>query len=202
MQYDVSDYGKTVTVSPPPKAQISDGNEVPPTEPDGPFETVSSGNDAGVTWELQKAKGTNGTTCWRWQASAPLPQVALAKPDGPRCVKNPPSDPADASELVQFVVMGNGLGSYDALAVVLPPDVASVTFGWVGGTTQKLRAADPFVWVGPNSPTKGYLGVTFADGSLMECGAGAIGSAEDLNDPKLTATASAAPWACFPPDTP
>jgi hypothetical protein len=195
-RYDVTDYGTPVEVQPPPAAQVSTVSEAPVLEPAGAFTTVQSGTTLGVAWALQRSPGTYGTVCWRWQASPPLPQAGLKRPALPRCIK-PPAKGADPEDTVTFVVDGNGSGPYDALALSLPPGAKNVTLGFVGGKMQNLAAAPVVVWVGPNDPVKGYVGVTLADGTKLDCGAGAIATPADLTDPAVTSIVAAAPWGCL-----
>ncbi len=199
LQYDVHDYGTAVKVAAPPANQIATKSELATPEPNGPFATVKSGTTGAVTWNLQRAPGTQGTVCWRWQATPPLQQAHLAKPDSPLCTPPPPAQSTDPTDYVQFVVDGNGTGSYDALAVVLPPGVKNLTYGFVGGKTQSLTPSTLVVWVGPTTPGKAYLGVTLADGTHLDCGAGAVSGVGDLTDPKITADLGTAAWACLPP---
>jgi hypothetical protein len=198
--YRVSAYGTPVHVTAPPAAQISTKSEVPPIEPAGPFTTVASGTSAGVTWAVQRAPGTRETVCWRWQAQPPLTQAQLKTPDTPRCMAPVPDHPDDPSDTVQFVVDGTAQGPYDALAVLLPAGVKGLTLGFVGGKTQSLPVTEPVtVWVGPGDPTKAYLGVTLADGTHLDCGAGAVSEQGDLADPRLTEDVGTAAWGCIPP---
>jgi hypothetical protein len=83
--------------------------------------------------------------------------------------------------------------------VVFPPGVKALTLGFVGGKTQPATVVSPFVYVAPPTPTLGYMGVTLASGVHLDCGAGAIGSVQDLTDDTLTARALNAPWACTAP---
>jgi hypothetical protein len=198
-QYDVTDYGAAVDVSPPPADQIATRSELVTPEPNGPFTTVKSGTTSGVTWALQRAPGSNGTECWRWQATPPLAQPGLATPDTPQCAAPLPETSDDPSELVDVAVHGDATGSYDALAVLLPAGVKKLTLGFVGGKTEQLTPDRVVVWVGPPSPVKAYLGVTLADGTTMDCGAGAVASVGDLTDPKATADLGGAAWGCIPP---
>ena len=121
-QYDVR-YGAAPAVSPPPASQIETGTEVPEKKPSGPFVTVKAGTTNGVTWALQRSPGTNGTECWRWQATPPLQQLGVNHPGDPQCSPPTPATSDDASDLVGFVVVGNAAGPYDALAVELPAGV-------------------------------------------------------------------------------
>ena len=98
---------------------------------------------------------------------------------------------------MQFVVDANGAGAYDALAVALPAGVKSLTLGFVGGSLEPVAVASPVVWVGPASLPPAYLGVTLANGTTIDCGAGSVGSVADLRDSRLTALAARAPWACL-----
>jgi hypothetical protein len=195
--YDVTDFGVAVSVTPPPAAAIETRSELPAKEPAGPFATVKSGTNNGVQWALQRAPGTNGTQCWRWQATPPLPQAGLKRPSDPRCVTRVPSD-ADPEDTVTFVVDGNGTGAYNALAVALPAGAKDLTLGFVGGKTQPLPTSNNLaVWVGPAEQVPGYLGLTLADGTKLDCGAGAISVPADLNDPNATANAAGAPFGCL-----
>jgi hypothetical protein len=198
-QYDVEDYGAPVNVEAPPASDIASQSEVETPEPSGDFETVKSGVTNGVTWTFQDAPGTNGTVCTRWVATPPLPQPGLASPEAPQCARPLPATSEDPSELVDFSVHGDATGPYDALVVQLPAGVKRLTLGFVGGKTQELAPDRTVVWIGPTQPVKAYLGVTLADGTTMDCGAGAVASVADLTDPKITADVGAAPWGCIPP---
>ena len=198
VQYDVTDYGARVDVTAPAPNTITDESELVKIQAAEPFKTVASGTSAGVSWSLQRAAGTQGTTCWRWQASRPLAQQ-LQAPEAGRCFR--PVDPdATPDDQTQFLVYGNGKGSYDALAVVLPRSAKKLVLGFVGGKTQPVPVpvGTPLVWVGPPSPFKAYLGITLANGSLVDCGAGAVTTVDDLTNPTLTGPAETAAWACLP----
>ncbi len=195
-RYTVSDFGARVAVQAPPAALISRGSELPVKKPAGAFTTVRSGTTNGVTWSLQRAPGTAGTVCWRWKASPPLPEAGLKRPGDPRCVTRAGAHP-DPEDTVTFVVDGNGTGSYDALAIELPAGAKDVKLGLVGGKIMPLAAGPVVVWVGPTEPAKGYLGVTLADGTKLDCGAGAIATPDDLTDPTVTRDAAAAAWGCL-----
>ncbi|HEV7525916.1 MAG TPA: hypothetical protein VGP92_13180 [Acidimicrobiia bacterium] len=202
LQYDVRDYGATVPVAAPPADQIATQSELKTPAPTGPYATVKSGTTAGVTWSVQRAPGTLNTVCWRWQATPPLHQSPLAKPNRPQCQVPPPAHSIDASDYVQFAISSDGGGSYDALVVLMPAGVKHLTFGFVGGTTQSLPPEPLLVWVGPSTPLPAYLGVTLADGTQLDCGAGAVTAVGDLTDPalpgRLEANSAASVWACLP----
>jgi hypothetical protein len=198
-QYDVTDFGAEVEIEAPAEDEVSTETEQPVVEPSGPFEEVASGTTEGVTWTLLRAPGTEGTSCWRWQATPPLPQVGLPNPDAFRCVKAPdmPEEVSDVSDEILFPVIGNGQGSYDALVALVPEDTAAATMGFVGGTTQDVPVSKPFVWIGPPQPLKGYLGLTLDDGTRVDCGAGAITTPDDLTNDAFTGFATTAAWACL-----
>ena len=42
------------------------------------------------------------------------------------------------------------------------------------------------MWVGPSSPFPAYLGLTMADGTIVDCAPGAVTTPEDLTNPQLT----------------
>jgi hypothetical protein len=192
-QYDVTNYGVEVSVTKPPTDQIETQSETVATKPDGPFTTVKSGTTNGVTWKLERAKGTNDTTCWRWTATPKLAEQTA----GPRCLKAPAKD-ATADDQTEFLVNGNGQGSYDALAVALPPGVKSIQLGRVGGKLESVPVQDsPLVWVGSPSPFPAYLGLTMNNGDIVDCAAGAITTPDDLGDPRATASAETAAWGCL-----
>jgi hypothetical protein len=195
-QYDVTDFGTEVEIEAPAPGDISTETEQPVVEPSGPFEEVASGTSEGVTWTLLRAPGTYDTTCWRWQATPPLPQVGLPNPDAFRCVKVPDSA-SDVSDEILFPVIGNGQGSYDALVALVPENTTAATMGFIGGTTQDVPVGAPFVWVGPPQPLKGYLGLTLDDGTRVDCGAGAITTPDDLTNDAFTGFATTAAWACL-----
>jgi hypothetical protein len=196
--YDVTDFGSPVDVEAPPKTEVSTVSELPAIEPSAPFEVVTSGTDAGVTWALERSPGTEETTCWRFTATPPLAQQNEA---GYRCLQGLRSD-AEPDEQVEFLAYGNGQGSYDALAVTLPDGVNELRLGFVGNTSTidvpVPSEETPLVWVGPPSPLKAYLGVTLADGSKLDCGAGGVTTAGDLINPQLTDMLHLSAWACLP----
>ena len=136
-RYDVSDFGTPVDVQPPPADQISNVSEEVQTQPDGELTVETSGNTNGVSWSLEKAPGTNDTTCWRWTATPPLAQDLQ---DPARCLKAIAPD-ADVDGRVQFLVFGNGQGPYTALAVALPDGVKELELGYVGGKTETVPVA-------------------------------------------------------------
>jgi hypothetical protein len=196
--YDVTDFGVPVEVTAPPKDQISMVSELPVIEPAGPYEVVTSGTTNGVTWALERAPGTEDTTCWRFNATPPLVQNNEA---GYRCF--PPLRPdAEPDEEVEFLAYGNGQGPYDVLAATLPDGVTELRLGFVGSTATTplpVPAGDtPLVWLGPPSPLKAHLGVTLEDGSKLDCGAGGVTTADDLINPQLTNQLNVAAWACLP----
>ena len=193
-RYDVERFGSSVDVTKPPASEISTESEMVAAQPEGDFASVVGGETNGVTWSLERTPGTRGATCWQWKATPPLSRADTTDQQA-RCV-NRADDPREP----QFVAYGNGTGSYDALAVVLPDGVKSLTLGFVGGTTEPLEPSSPLVWVGPSSPTKAYLGLTFEDGTTIDCGAGAVSSVGDLTDPNLTERPTGAAWGCLPSD--
>ncbi len=197
LQYAVSDFGTAAHVTAPPASDISTADERPVVEPSGPFTTVRSGVSGRVHWSLRRAPGTQGTVCWRWDATPPLAQSHLGA-GAARCLEPAPTHPVDPSDAVQFAVVGNGTSSYDALVALLPPKVKQLTLGFVGGATRALPVQSPLVWIGPTLPTKAYLGVTLEHGTLLGCGAGAITDVGDLHDPQLTTGVATAAWACLP----
>ena len=196
-QYDVT-YGARAPVVAPPSGQISTGNETPVIGPNGPFSTVKSGTSAGVTWALQRATGSQGTVCWKFQATPPLHEQTAANSNAPVCLAPPPTHSDDPSDYVQFLFAGDGAGSYDALVALMPAGVKSLTLGFVGGHTQTVPPDPHFVWIGPSNPLPGYLGVTLADGTQLPCGAGAISGVGDLTNPALTNDLSTSVWGCVP----
>jgi hypothetical protein len=198
LTYDVSNYGTKVNVQPPAASEIAITSSANTVQLAGPYSVAASGTTNGVAWRLMRANATDGKVCWRWDATPPIKQVVQDRADGARCVTpaGPGSDPEDT---VQFVIDADGTGSYDALGVVLPAGVKSATLGFVGGKTQPVATTSPLVWVGPASPTPGYLGVVLADGTKLDCGAGSIGSVTDLRDDTATAHAASAPWSCLAP---
>jgi hypothetical protein len=110
-------------------------------------------------------------------------------------VAGPGAAPEDT---VTFVVEGNGTGSYNALAIALPSGAKDLKLGFVGGKMQPLATNGTLaVWIGPNDPVPGYLGMTLADGTKLDCGAGAIAVPSDLTDPSVNANIAGAPWGCL-----
>jgi hypothetical protein len=197
VQYDVT-YGKRAAIQPPPTDQLAVATAASQTvNLVEPYTVATSGTTNGVTWKLERAKGENGTICWHFDATPPLAQVITNRPDGARCIAPPAAGDAP-EDTVQFPVDGKDSGSYDALAVSLPAGAKALTLGFVGGKTQPETPTPLFVWVGPSSPTPAYFGVTLADGTKIDCGAGAVSSVSDLTDDTLTARAAGAPWACLP----
>jgi hypothetical protein len=197
VQYDVK-YAKQAKIQPPPSDQIVVPNAaVQPVDLAEPYTVATSGTTDGIAWKLERAKGKNGTVCWHWNAKPPLTQVLSNRPDGARCIPPPAAgDPPES--MVQFAVDGNGSGPYDALAVSLPVGVKALTLGFVGGKTQAETPMNLFVWVGPASPAPAYLGVTLANGTKIDCGAGSVSTAADLTDSSLTDHAAGSPWGCLP----
>jgi hypothetical protein len=195
-QYTVNGFGAHVDVTKPPASLMSTGTELPKKEPAGPFMTVKSGTTNGVKWSVQRAPGTADTVCWRFQATPPLPEAGLSRPGDPRCVTKAGANPAP-EDTVTFVVDGNSNGPYDALAIQLPPGAKDVKLGFVGGRVMSLPASQLVVWVGPSEPVKGYVGVTLADGTRLDCGAGAIATPADLTDPTVNSNVGPAAWGCL-----
>jgi hypothetical protein len=196
MQYDVTDYGTKVDVTAPPATEITGASELTKIQAIEAFRTAASGRNTGVTWALQRARGTQDTTCWRWQATPSLGQQ-LKQPAEGRCLRPIDAD-AGPDDQVQFLVYGNGFGTYDALAVQLPSGVKKLVLGFAGGKTQTIPVTNPLVWVGPSSPLPAYLGVTMNDGTAVDCGAGAVTTKDDLTNTEFTQAAATAAWACLP----
>ena len=197
LSYDVTHYGTKVDVAPPPKSDIVVGGTAPTVELSGPYTTAASGTTNGIAWKLLRAPAQDGRVCWRWDATPNIKQVLQDRSDGAHCLA-PPAANADPETTVQFVVDANGAGPYDVLGVVLPSGVKALNLGFAGGTTraEAVPPNGPLVVVGPTRPVPAYLMVTLADGTILDCGAGAVGSVADLSDSTLTAGAAAAPWAC------
>jgi hypothetical protein len=203
LSYDVSNYGTPVTVSAPPAAEIATSGNPNPHDLATRYATVKSGTANGVTWQLQRARASDGSDCWLWKATPAITQVIKDRNDGARCI-TPPSPTDDPADATQFVVVSDGSGPYSALGVLLPANTKALTLGFVGGKLQSVpvptQASSPFVWTGPTSPQPAYLEVTLADGSKLECGAGSISSAGDLFgiDDAEAARLAKSPWACIP----
>jgi hypothetical protein len=125
-----------------------------------------------------------------------LPEAGLKRPGDPRCVDRIKRDD-DPEDIPSFVVIGDGTGTYDALAISLPPGVKDTKLGFVGGKITPVSAKSPIVWVGPSEPLPGYFGVTLADGTKLDCGAGAVATPEDLTDPTATRNLAGAAWGCL-----
>lgn len=196
-RYSLSSFGTSVTVALPPASEIATSSSPEAPQLAEQYATVSQGTTNGVAWQLQRAKSSDGRECWRWVATPGLTQVVQDRPDGARCVV-PASADDDPALATQFVVDANGRGTYDALAVVLPPNVASAQLGFIGGKLESLAVTSPLVWVGSLTPAAAYLGLTLTDGTKLGCGAGAVSSPDDLGDLDASDATQLhnAPWAC------
>jgi hypothetical protein len=193
LRYDVHALGSELRVTLPPPGAVANGT-VAADHAVGAYVVARAGSTTGVAWELERANGTSGTTCWRWRA-----RPALTQPGNVDVQCAPPPDPrAPPTDQVEFLVDGNGAGSYDALALTLPAGTRAVELGFVGGRKQTEPVANPFVWVGPTTPAVAFVHLTLSDGAVVECGAGAVSGFDDLRNPTLTAASATAPWNCLP----
>ena len=200
MSYDLTEYGKSVSVAAPPVSEITTAEEERAIELTGEYEKVRSGRFDGLSWELQRAPADDGRECWRWKATPPIAPIAADRPDGARCVVV--ADDAEPEDRVQFVVMSDGSTSYRALAALFPPNVRSLELGFIGGRIENVEVSTPFVWVGATTPMPAFLGVTLDDGSTIACGAGSVQQAEDLESVATSGLEQLAksPWACLAPE--
>ena len=194
LAYDIA-YGGSLSVSAPPAWETDTGTARPTVALSSGYRTVRSGVSGAVTWSVLMAHATNGSTCWRWQASPSLPALITDTRDGVRCV--PATVPSDGlADQVQFVFEPQRVETYDAVVVLLPRGVRSVVVGRVGGAlTTVTDVRSPFVFVGSAEPSPAYLKIVTASGSV-ECGRGAISSVGDLDDSVLTQHVVGSPWAC------
>lgn len=200
IEYAMSEYGVTVAPVPPPDDQIGASRARPAVEPTGPFEMVASGSSPAVTsWSLLRAPGTDGGTCWRFEASTPVDPVA-AQPDGTTCITAPDPE-ASPDDQVEVVVDAGSAASFDAVVAVTPPDSTGAQMRLADGTRVPL-AVDPngfVVYVGPKTPLAVVFDVTVPGGSVVTCGPGSISELEDLNvlTPDDLARLDRAPWLCL-----
>ena len=69
IEYALKDFGTEVAPSPPAADQIGGSTRRPSVEPTAPFETVAQGAVNGESWQLLRAPGTEGGSCWRVDSS-------------------------------------------------------------------------------------------------------------------------------------
>jgi hypothetical protein len=194
LNYTVTGYTSQPDVAPPPKSQSVTPTTLPPPKPSGAFAVAASGQTGRVNWSLMRAPGTRGTECWRW-AATPSATIVNANADGTRCyLAQQPGD--SASDATAFVVQTKAPGPYAALAVRLPEAPTKATLGFAGGKMQALTPNGKIlVWVGPGAPLPAYLGLTFANGSKVDCFAGTLISVDDL-DTTTDGDVANTTWSC------
>lgn len=210
--YTVTELGAALVVEPPPADLIADLEadlqELAGVKPAGPYEPVRSGTTEGVRWTLLRAPGTSNGFCWRFEADPPLTQVSEAFapfPEGGRCIGSPTaSADVDLDERVGIAVDADAVEtSYDALVLVLPPDVVSVEMAGPGGGLTPVEidpASGTAVWVSP-SDRPGLLAVVRnGGGQTAMCAPGTITEVDDLVvlDADDVANLRALIWSCLP----
>jgi hypothetical protein len=208
IDYRVLSYGDDVTVEPIPAEELADVTADPTqlasSKPDGDFEAVRSGTTAGVRWTLLRAPGTGGGSCWRLEADPPLTPVSehfSPFPDGARCVL-PPSPDEDLDQRIAVVVDADAAQTpYDALVVVVPPEVRSVEMAYPDGKLVPLeidRATGTVVWISPPERPGVVLMVTDGDGRSVNCGPGYVSEIDDVTKlgPDEIANLRSLIWSC------
>jgi hypothetical protein len=195
VEYTVDGYTSQPAIVAPAASEIVAVTVPPAPHASGAYATVASGTSNNVNWSIQRAPGTTGTECWKWIAQPAVP-VLNTTADGSRCylAQQPDDSPSDATA---FVVRSAPGGPYSAVAVRLPETVKTATLGFTGGKLQKLPAptGKMLVWVGSPTPLPAYLGLTYADGTKVECFAGNLLAVSDLTDAK-DSDVSAGDWSC------
>ncbi|WP_334143225.1 hypothetical protein [Rhabdothermincola sp.] len=208
IDYRVLSYGDDVTVEPIPAEELADvtadPSQLATSKPDGDYQAVRSGTTAGVRWTLQRAPGTNGGSCWRLEADPPLTPVGehfAPFPGGARCVL-PPSPDEDLDQQIAVVVDADAAQTpYDALVVVVPPEVRSVEMAYPDGKLVPLeidRATGTVVWISPPERPGVVLVVTDGDGRSVHCGPGYVSEIDDVTKlgPDEIANLRSLIWSC------
>ncbi len=195
MQYDVS-YRSVAPVSTP------DSLAVPSTAPTsfrpvGPYATIASGQSDAVTWRVLQAPGSDGRQCWRAEMTPPIVVRKPNGPDGARCAL-PPQPDDEPEQRVEFMILTDGSAPFTILAARVPAGSQAV-IGFVGShqVFPMNVTGEVAVWAGPTDPAPGYVGVQFPDGTKLDCGVGAISTADDLTDGSLAPEPYALPWGCL-----
>jgi hypothetical protein len=200
IEYAVSEYGAEVAPTPPPDDQVDVPGTLSSYEPTGPFEVVARGTSGAGPWQVLRAPGTDGATCWRLQTESPLDPVAATNPDGVTCIEA--FDPeADVDDQVRVVADAGSGASFDAIVAVVPPGSTSASMQFTDRTSQEL-AIDPagvVVWVGPKPPLAVVLDVVGPDGAVASCGPGSVTELADLERLSESERQSLdrAPWLCL-----
>jgi hypothetical protein len=196
IDYAVTDYGAHVAVNAPVESQIARSTVPSIIRTTGAYATVQSGSEDGITWSLQRAPATSGTYCWLLTTSKPLSVRSPNGPGGARCLQ--PSDPqASTDDAFVFLITAADNNAFDAVVIDPPSGARATVLGFVGGTTKPANfSGSPWVWIGPTSPQLAYVGVSMPDGTQVNCGLGAVSTAQDLGDPTITAHVNGEPWAC------
>ena len=195
-RYDVT-YGAGSLPAAPDAAEIAPSTSSVPV-PTGPYAVVRSGTTANVAWKLLRAPASAGADCWRWQAAPPAKIAITDRPDGAYCVL-PPGQDADPADQVQFLASTAGTGTYDLLALRLPPAARSLTITRIGGKPEAVKVdGTPFVWVGASSPKVGFVSIVLAGGKSLACAPGWITVPSDYAsiDPGQLRQVLASPWVC------
>ena len=200
IEYRITEYGIDVSPSAPPEDQVGTSLRPPSVVPVGPFETVAEGTGTAGAWQLLRAPGTDGGTCWRMETDAPLDAVATTQADGVTCISAFEPDGL-SDDQVQVVVDAGTATPFDALVAAVAPGSTQAQIQLADGTTQSL-AIEPggfVVWVGPKAPPAVVLEVTAPNGELVTCGPGVVSSLADYEELPLSEreTLDRAPWLCL-----
>ena len=200
LDYRITGYAVAVDVAAPPAGEVTESGTATGTavEPAGDWLAVIEGQDAGVTWSLERAPATNGGTCWRFSSTPRLVDVDVA------CA-SPPAEPGTPAEFaVEFPFAGHGTGPVDVVVAVGTVEVTDARFAFVDGTTAPAVASrfsegtGAVVWIGPAVPPVVAATLTTAAGVELSCGPGRIITAADaqaMTDEEL-AEERTYPWAC------
>jgi hypothetical protein len=201
IEYTIDEYGVAVTPVAPPADQIGASASRPSVEPTGPFEQVAQGTAPETgDWQLWRAPGTDGGTCWRLDVAVPLDPVAATQPDGTTCIAA--VDPtSSADEQVQVVVDAGAGAPFDLVVATVPPGSSSARIRLADGTAHPLTI-DPAgfaIWIGPERPVAVVLDVAAPSGEVVTCAPGAVTEFDDLES--LTREAieqlDRQPWLCL-----
>ena len=102
----------------PPRDQIFVGTG--PAHPDGVFVPLHSGNDSGVSWVLERAPGTLGTTCWRVRTTPPSHGAYGAAMDDGYCVLPPTAADANVDLYAEFPYFPAAGSPLEVLVMLTP----------------------------------------------------------------------------------
>lgn len=203
IRYDLAPAGAADVRPPAPEGIQPPAAPQPSPEPAGPFTVVTEGEAAGVRYRVLAAPGTQGTTCWKVEATPPYVPAVRHNAGDASCLP-PPPDTGTLDDRVTFPVDATDGTGFEMLGVLAPAG-ATLEVRLADGTRVPLGFADPArgfaLYVGPEEPIAGFLTVRLGT-AVAGCAPGELtdpAEAESL-DAGGRAFARKAPWACLPED--